>query len=374
MKKMEMGTYQHGEGRTGLGQAVEFECPPDKADQVRQFLAENVRRISIPMTKHVMTPHGTYGGYTRYDMVQHKYAGGGNPGGGGFIEVLEIKNPPDGRHGIVIYQYDTSKGSRFSEWKTLSQAISAWDKYALSGLNADRGLPLCEGFIRRVQCSALRPWFYAKGDELLIGDYVYPDGLQEDEVYRFGQKFIVYDGEDNPRIKTCMGCRFVTTERRYHPYDEVSRRFVFWDDGTMWDEASTNVIPPRPAEDGELWIAETLDEFARQARDLLAGKITKFEVRLANGDHVVCQLTSTRNLSHGREGSFLVKAYFEDSIPREGWVQFKPTQDAPDIATFVLNEFKKDGKKVTKIEVKRSNPSNEGKKWLGVYFAPKPKK
>ena len=69
-----------------------------------------------------------------------------------------------------------------------------------------------EGFKRRVVCNALTPWFYAIGDEELIGDYAFPEGFQDDPVYRLGKRFVVFDHDGVPEIKTCMGARFLTED------------------------------------------------------------------------------------------------------------------------------------------------------------------
>jgi len=185
-------SYRFGEGKTGIGQKVEFEYPNDLGDtgaeQIRDFLAKNIRTIDTPTTGRVNVSHGGYGRYTRYNVKQHDYAGGGS----GFIEVLEIKNPPDGRWGIVINEYPGYGNSVFTEWETLDDARQAFKSYWGSCHTAEE-FPKCKGFKRRVVCGALSPWFYAIGDELLVGDYTFPDGLQDDAVYRFGQQFVVFD-------------------------------------------------------------------------------------------------------------------------------------------------------------------------------------
>src|SRR3989344_5332267 len=131
---------------------------------VREFLATNVRTIRPPTTGLVIA-QGGFGSCTRYEVVQHDYAGGGS----GYIEVLEIKNPPGGRWGIVINEHTRYKPSAFTEWETLEDARSAWEANWGSG-NTENAFPTLTGFKRRIACGELTPWIYAIGDEQLVGD------------------------------------------------------------------------------------------------------------------------------------------------------------------------------------------------------------
>mgnify|MGYP001606019129 CR=1 FL=1 len=54
------------------GQLVRFTCPVGLADEVKSFLKNNVVDITIPTTGG-RVPSGSYGRYTRYDVVQHDY-------------------------------------------------------------------------------------------------------------------------------------------------------------------------------------------------------------------------------------------------------------------------------------------------------------
>ncbi len=172
-------SYTYSEGKTGGGQLVEFTCPPEAAADVKAFLQQNVRTINPPTTYKTKAGHGAYGMYSRYSIKQHRYAGGGPDEGGswGYIEILEIKNPPDGRWGIIINECTSLQGGVFSEWETLKQARAAFTK-CQSTLSTENEFPKLPGFKRRVVCGALRPWFYAIGDEELIGDYSFPDGCK----------------------------------------------------------------------------------------------------------------------------------------------------------------------------------------------------
>lgn len=360
-------SYRYGEGRTGIGQMVEFTCPPDITEQVSEFLRTNVRTIDIPTTGRVNVAHGGYGQYTRYDVVQHDYAGGGpNEGGGwGYIEALEIKNPSDGRWGIVINECTSHKGGVFTEWETLENARAAFKKF-WSSHRTEEEFPKLPGFKRRIACGGLTPWFYAIGDEQLIGDCAFPEGLQDDAVYRFGRQFVVFDYEGVPAVKTCMGARFVRRKRDYHPYDEQQYRLVYWDDGSVWDESNGHDGSPRPAEEGEMWIAEAVQQF----RQLLAGKSAEFTINFTDGNKFVGKLVRANRRVPCVEGNyFLVVRLKDKKKPLEGWVNdFKPTKDAPDIVQYVTKRYAQSGQEVEHVEVKKCKTEKGGKKWSGVFF------
>lgn len=361
--------YRHGEVRTGIGQMIEFTCPSDVAEQVSEFLRTNVRTINIPTTGRVNVAHGGYGQYTRYDVVQHDYAGGGpgESGEWGYIEVLEVKNPPDDRWGIVINERTSHKGGVFTEWETVEKARAAFSKFWGSH-RTEEEFPKLSAFKRRVVCGGLTPWFYAIGDEQLIGDYAFPDRLQDDAVYRFGRQFVVFDYDGIPAMKNCMGTRYIKRKRDYHPYDEQQYRLVYWDDGSVWDESNSRGGSPRPVEEGEMWITEAV----RQFKQLLAGKSAEFTINFTDGNKFVGKLVRVNHRVPCAEGNYFIVARLKDKKkPMEGWVKnFKPTKDAPDIIQYVTQRCAKRGQEVEHIEVKECETKKGGKKWSGVFFHP----
>ncbi|MDD2657153.1 MAG: hypothetical protein PHD04_00615 [Candidatus Pacebacteria bacterium] len=363
----EFTSYQHGEGRTGIGQLVEFSCRSGGADEVREFL-KTIRTIDVPTTKRVVNVgHGGYGQYTRFTITQHQYAGGGHPGNGGYIEVLEIKDPPDGRWGIVINEHRSGYGqsSTFTEWNTLESANAAWEKHWGTHDTAT-SLPKCPGFKRRVECGLLRPWFYAIGDEQLLGDYAFPEGLQDDEVFRLGKKFVVYSYEGVPMIKTCMGTRYIKQKSDYHPYEERRYRIVCWDDGSVWNEGDSGAVP-RPAEEGELWIVEAVKQF----HQLLAGKRDEFVIRFTDGNKFVGKLVCPPRAPACKEGRYdVIAAVKGEKEPRRGNVDFKPTPEAADIVQYVMQGLAKKGLEVERVEVKHISGTKGGKRWMGVFLSP----
>lgn len=352
--------YTHGEGRTGNGQFVNFTCRPEEVEQVKEFL-KKICTVDIPNTGRVEIGHGGMGKYTRYDIKQHDYAGGGR----GYIEVLEIKNPPDGRCGIIINEYNCGD-SVFTEWETLKNARDAFTQQ-WGSCDTAKEFPKLEGFKRSIVCNALTPWFYAIGDEELIGDYAFPDGLQDDPVYRFGKRFVVFGRDNVPEIKICMGARFLTEDGSdgYGRLKKYHKRLVYWDDGSFFDAHNDTSNLPRPLEENELWIVEAIQQF----REVLSGKKTEFFINFIDGNKFVGKI-KLANKSHCAEGRYelQVKIKGEKNI-LNGYVDFKP-QQFKNIVEAVVENYKKKGKEVEQVVVdsfRKINP--KGKKWAGVYYS-----
>ncbi len=357
-------SYQYGEGRTGIGQTVQFSCPSGRTEDVRAFLAENVRTIQPPVTHKAGLAHGAYVGYSRYDLQQHEYAGSMHT----YIEVLEIKDAPDGRWGIVFYEYNPYEGCSFSEWATVEDARAAFKAF-VNHPHAIREKPhQLAGFKRLVRCGPMTPWFYAIGDEELVGDYTFPHGLQDDATYRFGRKFVVCDGEGTPSVRTCMGTRLFKEKDRNYPYAERQYRIIYWNDGSSWREsAGSRHGVPRPIEDGELWIAEAVEQF----RELLAGKCTDFFIKFTDGTQFVGKLAEVKRRASCVQGRYLLVVNLKGrQEPLEGWVDFTPTSEAPDVVQFVTQKYAENGREVERIEVKKCEKTQSGKKWAGVFLKP----
>lgn len=361
-KRDDFCVYTHSEGPTGTNQLVRFSCHPSKVEAVKDFLRQHIRSIFLPQTGRTHISHGGFGKDTRYDIVQRKYAGSRM----GYMEVLEIKDAPDGRCGFVIYRYDGHDRSFFVEWGTVAQAEEAFEQgRAMSETECDALFPKLPGFKRRVECGALTPWFYAIGDERLVGDYTFPDGLQDDPVYRFGRKFVVRDGRGETSIKTCMGSRFFDKKERSFPFESVRRRTVYWSDGTTLEENASLV--PRPLEDDEAWIAEAMHLF----QQLLAGRTARFEIKLTDGNIFVGCLKQ-KDRFPDTEGDYEVSAVVEEQeTPVRGWIRdFRPTKEEPHVMLYIKRRLKERGFTAVRVEILNS-PLRQGKrKWAGVFFAP----
>lgn len=286
--------YTSYEGNTGGEQYIRFSCETSDVDAVKEMLPL-IRRIELPVAHRVNIEHGAYGQYSRYVVKQHEYAGGG----GGFIELLKIEDPPDGRCGIVIHELRGPLGYFFTEFSTLEAAIAAFKKYWGRDFTT-REISQAEGFVRRVFCGPLIPWFYAVGEEELIGDYAVPRGLSDDPVFRLGGIFMVPDENGIPRARVCMGTRFVEhREYEYGRWHAARQRFVYWDDGTTWSETlGSNINVPRALPEAE--------------------KINS-------------------------AGTYYVRVYLEDGREQEGWVEFQPNHFYPTLCDYLCAAYSRVG-------------------------------
>lgn len=361
-KKKDFSYYTHSECRTGKGQLVEFTCHSEDVEKVKNFLAENLRTIEIPATCAVENiSHDGYGRYTRYKIVQHKYAGGGHPGCGGFIEVLEIKNLPDKRCGFVIYSDMGSCDSVFFEFKSLEDAIKAFEKNWSVGRSIRKRMAEQKGYIRTVECGFLNPWFYAVADQNIVGDLVFPNVVVEDDpVYRVFRKFIVRDYDGLPTIKICLGCA-------YYEYKKNQHKKVFWNDGTTWDDYSSSNIP-KPLDEKTIWIQEAIDNF----RNLIAGKTDKFEIEFTNGNKFIGRFSPKDKRRHHKEGRYKVRIKYKKGRKTktiEGEFDFKPTLKIPTVEDSLNQQTKDKGAEIISIEsvVRTWWSKGRDKKWSGVY-------
>ncbi len=348
--------YTHGESRTAGGEFVTFSCAPEDRETVGQFLATKVRTVNVPPVFQSQVEHGGYTFCSRYKIKQKMYAAGGSS----FIELLEISDPPDGKAGFVIYERHSPDARSFSEWRSLEEAAQAY--HSCHGHRNE--LP---GFIREVVCGPLTPWFYALGDEEIVGDYAVPHGLQDDPIYRLGRRFVVTEGYPPiPAIKTCVGARVAEVKRGFNETPKVTRT-VFFDDGTTWSSESGPGRVPTPADEGEIWIAEAVEEF----RALLAGYKTEFEIPLGDGDKFIGRVKLKRGRPKSRpEGRYSVRvsAANKDGV-REGWVDFSPTPETPDLESHIRALAAREGYELEslKVEVKDAKPLRKGRKWAGVH-------
>jgi hypothetical protein len=368
MGKREFGSYSCGEVQTAGGQTVGFTCGVGDREKVATFLAEHVRDIDVPTTGQVNVPHGGYGRYTRYDVTQHKYAGyDGEDGGGGYIEVLEVKNPPNERNGFIILDYRSHEGTVFSEWGSLAEVLAGYEQFwkassRKSSVWKDLG---CKRF---VSCGALVPWFYAVGNQILIGDYAFPEGLQDDPVYVTGRRFVVCPSSDAaPSIKTCLGTRLLSVSAEGYPSRQRTtwyHRMVHWDDGSVTMFEGANDAPNggwiRPLEEGELWVTEALHQFRR----LLTGQTERFAIRFLDGTQFVGRIIPAKAPPGLKlAGEYYARVRVADK-ERQGKFDFVPTAELPDVVSFLRSRFAP--KEIDFLEVRPNIP--KGKKWSGVYY------
>jgi hypothetical protein len=355
-------------------------CPYGEADETQKIIREKIWSIGIPQTQKTEISHGSYVEYSRYHLKQHEYSGGQ----GGFIEVLEIINAPEDRANFVVYSHTHGTGA-FYEWETLKDALRAFNSYFHDGCREEKFRTM-GGFKREVNCDVLVPWFYALGDEELVGDYVFPSNLQRDDpVFRFGRKFIYYE-RGVPSIKTCLGAYYDRRDEdsRSAKEPEIYRVAVF-EDGSIWGEYyEGNRRPylteddniwladenrrPQPLRDDELWIADAMEQF----RNFLSGNTKKLSISFLDGQKFTGHWGADRTKAYKIAGDYFMHIIIEgETKPLIGWTgEFKPTLEAPNILKFIENKFAEHGKKVLRAEILKIKPIGQKKeqKWSGVFY------
>lgn len=366
MTAKDFGVRTYGEVQTAGGQLINFSCRPEDLEEIKKVFQEKLHSVDFPETHRVTLNHGSYGRYTRYEIVQHKYAGwNSEDGSGGYIEVLEVKNPTDGRGGVVVYDYRDYVGAVFTEWETLEAALEGERRFwSQSDRSQESWETLdCKRFVR---CGELDPWFYAIGNQELVGDYVFPECLQSDPVYIFGRKFIVWGVYDFPEVKTCYGARFVSGGQESFLGHKApwTQRIVYWSDGssTVMDCGREPAV--RPLEQDKAWITEALRQFAR----LLSGHQERFSIKLLDGMQFIGRVAYDKGRSvFQRAGRYSAKVKVEGEAKiREGYIDFVPSEKWPDVLEYIKAKLSGNGKKVSVIAIKPEE--QHGKKWAGVFF------
>lgn len=145
------------------GQTISFRVPAkfDNSDYQRH-VAKHVKQA------RTVSGHGGYAMQTRFIMTQHMYAGSDHAPFIGFVELLEIADPPLGQHPLVIFERWNGQAC-FYEFEDLATAEQCFGRIFVRLASS---LSRADGIIRAVDCGERRPWFYVKEGEVLAGDFV----------------------------------------------------------------------------------------------------------------------------------------------------------------------------------------------------------
>ncbi len=381
-----MAIKESGEGHTGDGRHVRFMVDREAGGREAGIEAlKLLEELRFPEQHEVNMEHGGYGRYSRYEVAQHEYAGGDNEVGGGYYEILEVADPPADRHPIVSYGYmytGQRAESFFVEWESVEAARRDMGTEASTKLHTKKHFQdaLPEGAIRLVECGYLQPWFYAVGNQKLVGDYTLPDHLAEDPVYRFGREFVVpedqtflkRDGQTNT-MKVCMGVARLETKRPEYPYGTSESeadvtRIVQWHDGSTTvinDTAQVEAIP-RAAQPGELWVADAQREFDR----MLNADVSRFEIKFADGGKFIGRyVEAPTGPKETPAGMYSVEVTFSDGRkPAGGWIDFEPSEEHPSLGSYIHEELSRQGKPVEKVVVRAPGRDNAPGKRLGAFY------
>jgi len=328
-----------------------------KPIRVNQHIKRVTQMEAAVETKNVKCiGHGGYGAFTRYNVTQHGYAASQCS----FIECLAIEDPPEGYAKFIVYLYSNYGGSCFAEWETLEDA-----KYACKNFwpaeTVEQSFPKLKGFKRFVSCGMLTPWFYAVGNQKLIGDYALPEKLQDDPYYTLGRKFVFCEG-GLPIIKTCIGTYLLKERGGNFGEEEYTERIVFFDDGKSYT-VRRDSFEGRPLDDKESWVVEA----TRQFQQFLSGRTREFSIKLADGNTLVGKLVESAS-HHDVEGTYDLFVTFKSGDTREGEFDFVPSKADPTVFAAVERMLSKKLGPIESVKVRKCEPTRGGKKWGGLFY------
>jgi len=372
------GAYRYGEGRTADGQLVSFTTGGDVDEAIEKLGA--FKSLRIPTSKEMTVEHGSFGRYSRYDIDKVEYYGGE----GGYFEVLNIKDAPEGRHPIVSHSHGLSYGEwvdYFVEWETVKDALTHLHDHGTPNLPSyftEEKEPF-KGYMRTVELGMLTPWFYATGDAETVGDFVFPENLGGDPVYTFGRQFMVpisaaYKNEvAHVAVKTAMGAITQQVPVRSSPYGYTDNtkpanivRTVQWSDGTMTkiDANTPASMVPRPIEQAP-WVVDAVS----QVQKVMAGTALNFTVNFADGGKFVGKYIEPQESVSNAEGDYNAKVQLADGSIKAGWVYgFVPTPETPTVTAYIEKHYKEQGVDIITIEIVEQKTKAGGKKWKGLYY------
>lgn len=343
------GTSVIFEVRTAAGQLLSIRCSPDDREAVQRVLETQVARISLPTSRGVKTnvSHGGYGRYSRYDVEQLHYAGAGSS----YIEALVIKDAPEGRAQFVLHE-SRPEDSHFWEFNTRKGLVKTFESWWGSVVSR-RGR--ARDVIREVRCGSCSPWFYAVGDQEVVGDIVVPSaGILADPYYTNHRRFLVRDTAGLFQMKRVLCVHQCERGRR-----------VTWYDGTYWDEW-TGGPSPQPMDEGEPWIQEAMDRF----RELLAGGRTSFVIPFVDGVKFTGRISGHEN-RHSTEGTYKARvrvrnAEGEEQI-LEGAIEHRRTAEVLTVEDTIRLKARINNCEVVEIESCVRELKRGSRGWAGVF-------
>lgn len=340
---------------TAEGILVKLKGPVEFVENVAKLLP--LLAVELPNTQWVDVPDSKMRRrYSRFDITVHQVEGINDI----FCHagrIFEIHGAPDDKVPILIDAFTS-----FSEWESLEAAKSALKIMESRCLrhNDIEKTPL-PGQLRVVHCYPFDPWYCSNDNQLIVGDIVFPDGFQDDPVFKAGIPCVVYDRDDNPSIKICLGCRF---ERRsnYRHESQVHVpvfRTVYFDDGTIWNESDRCGKPPRPLGDNEVWAFEAL----QRIQQLLAGGVMNFEVPLTEGMKFIGRLRGRNGNTF--EGTYHAKIVFKDGGKDQGYFDFKPSPNLPTAEAFLRARYERPQREIRSLKVVLHRKKRLGQNWSG---------
>jgi len=150
----------------------------------------------------------------QFHIKEHATIKGECPDGGGLIKLLEVTNSPTDKNNTFIFWKQKQGESGFIEFNNIMKAREAffeltkemafklWFWHYLSAYLAPKdqklkiGGLILSGYTKVVSCSRyLIPWFFATQSQFIVGDYVFPEHLQDHPAFDYRQKIRVKNSE-----------------------------------------------------------------------------------------------------------------------------------------------------------------------------------
>lgn len=224
------------------GRMLRYEATDAEHEAIAGIVG-SLKNIRIAETRTMTAVDKSPARFTRYHITQHRYMGAQ----GGYIEVLEIHDAPDGRCPYVVHVFNVGDGSVVYEFDSVASAVAGLS-VCVTSLTLRDDMPSSSGIrksvpgcLRHFICGPLTPWFYAVGHQPLIGDYAVAAGFEDDPYFRLGRRYKVFGslGKDSDfTSKVCLGSRLEwhnqPSDRQHDRMEQV--RVVYWDDGSTWPE------------------------------------------------------------------------------------------------------------------------------------------
>lgn len=231
--------------------------------------------------------HGGYPTTTCFTIITHAYAGSTS----GYVEVLEIKNPPVSKIPFIVHIYEQGK-SLFYEFNSVDDA----KKYASTFISLstigyyDATKKLWK---RRIDCHELEPWFYAKQLGSIVYDFVIPETYSiNDKYFTKDASFIIFQD------------KYVSCKKVLAVCSEENTVSIYWNDATHTSISKAGhmeVIPyTHPEWKGELlrkwwhlingteryfrFVSKELGEFEMEIEDTSKEVEESEAIILADGD------------------------------------------------------------------------------------------
>lgn len=348
------------------GQAVTITCPIEDLTTITDALAL-VAKIEVTPNAKTTLWHGKSPVYSRFDIEQIYY----QEYSWGYVEILNVKDGPDDKPGVILHERLRGGGRTFSYWKTVTNAQYMADQPCWPTSGTTESFQRAVGFISLVKCDGLVPWFLAVGDEQLIGEFTFPKKHFEHPVFRPGQHFVVYDlknpSKPRPMVKMCVCCKMEKVFPQAPDFTEY-QTVIYWHDGTRSTEYAMRDLPPIPFDEKDLWLVQAQAGLG----NLVVTPNTEIVVSFTDGTAFYGKIRNANHPLLKQAGLYGLTAKVKGQELPEHWQKkFEPSTERPTILDYAVFRLKNKGLDPIWIQVREVTPPNGERRILGgIYYYP----